>query len=469
MPKTIFSAVDPAKVKKVLTQGRKRIIMNRKSRFPMSKLEEFYAQHQNEKEYVAAVREMALSLQKLLQRNPQYGPVFESLLQPEKIISFDVRWLNDQGKTQTNKGYRVEYSNLLGPYKGGLRFHPSVNLSILEMLAYEQTFKNALTGLALGGGKGGSDFDPKGKSEGEIERFCRAFMDQLYPYLGIDKDVPAGDIGVGGREITYLYDEYKKKSGKDDGALTGKSLADGGSLLRPEATGYGLCYYAEALLKDRFGSSLKGQKIVISGSGNVAIYAALKAQELGAKVVAMSDSTSAIYDGNGLDLAYIKELKEVRRGRLHDYFLNHFQTMELASPLIWGLPATLAFPCATQFEIGEKDAMALKSRHCLAVIEGSNMATTYEGVKKLRELGIAYAPGKASNAGGVTVSGFEMLQNKAHEHWERENVDARLKATMESIYQNAIALANGDEEKKDLLTLTDEAAFLRLARATLGE
>src|SRR5574344_1336878 len=314
-------------------------------------LETFALEHKDEPEYVAAVLEVGESLTPYFLKRPDSEEFFKTLLKPNLIIAFDVHWLDDTGIQRTNKGYRVQYCNILGPYKGGLRFHPSVNLSILKMLAFEHTFKNALTGLPMGGGKGGSDFDPKGKSDAEVERFCRAFMDQLYPYIGITKDVPAGDIGVGGREIAALYDEYKKKSGKDDGALTGKSLEDGGSLLRPEATGYGLCYYAEALLKDRYHTDFKDKTVVISGSGNVATFACEKAQELGAKVVAMSDSSSTIYDPEGIDLKAVRAIKEGRRGRMDEYLADHPQASELPSEAIWGIKCDIALPCATPFEI----------------------------------------------------------------------------------------------------------------------
>jgi glutamate dehydrogenase (NADP+) len=431
----------------------------------MDDLTLFNKEHADEKEFVATVDEFALSLKPFFAAHPEDLAYFHKLQSPEAIIRFDVKWVDDLGHEQVNKGYRIHWCNALGPYKGGLRFHPSVNLSILKMLAFEQTFKNALTGLAMGGGKGGSDFDPKGKSEKEVERFCRAFMDQLYPYIGIDTDVPAGDIGVGGREITYMYDEYKKKSHKDDGALTGKSLADGGSLLRPEATGYGLCYYAEALLKDRYQTTFAGKKVLISGSGNVATFACEKAQQLGARVLAMSDSSNCIYDPNGIDLAAVRSIKEVKRARIHDYLSTHPEAQELPSEAIWSIKADLALPSATQFEIKEKDAELLIHNGCLAVCEGSNMSTEPNAVKALLKADVAYAPGKAANAGGVTVSGFEMIQNKAKTHWSREEVDRKLKATMENIYAQAIALATTPAEKKNLVTLTNEAAFLRVVNA----
>lgn len=431
----------------------------------MATLAQVSAKYATEKEFVTAIKEFGTSVAPFLKEHPEYESYFEKLLEPERILSFDVHWLDDAGKEQVNKGYRVRWCNALGPYKGGLRFHPSVNLSILKMLAFEQTFKNALTGLAMGGGKGGSDFDPKGKSDAEVERFCRAFMDQLYPFIGSDVDVPAGDIGVGGREIHFLYDEYKLKTGKDDGALTGKSLEEGGSILRPEATGYGLCYYAEALLKDRFNTSFKDKTVLVSGSGNVATFAALKAIQLGAKVVAMSDSTSAIYDPQGIDLPAVRAIKEGHRGRLHEYLASHPAAQELPSSAIWSLKCDIALPSATQFEIKEKDAALLIKNGCIAVLEGSNMATEPIAAQAFIKAGVGYAPGKASNAGGVTVSGFEMLQNKAHEHWSYEKVDVMLKSTMENIYHQAIALAHNGEEKKDLITLSNEAAFLKVASA----
>jgi len=431
----------------------------------MDYLEEFHQKHAGEKEFVTTVDEFANSLAPFFKEHPEDLPYFKKLLEPERILSFDVRWKDDQGVEHVNKGYRVQWCNAVGPYKGGLRFHPSVNLSILKMLAFEQTFKNALTGLAMGGGKGGSDFDPKGKSDAEVERFCRAFMDQLYPYIGIDTDVPAGDIGVGGREIAYLYDEYKKKSLKDDGALTGKSLKDGGSLLRPEATGYGLCYYAEALLKDRYQTTFKGKKVVISGSGNVATFACEKAQALGAKVLAMSDSTSAIYDPEGIDLNAVRDIKEGHRGRMHEYLATHPKASEIPSDAIWGIACDIALPCATQFEIKERDARLLIRNGVMGVYEGSNMSTTPEAVQILSSANVSYSPGKASNAGGVTVSGFEMMQNKAKEHWSKDMVDRMLKGTMEEIYTNAVALAKTPEEKKDLVRLSNESGLLTVIKA----
>lgn len=431
----------------------------------MKELDQFLEEHQNEPEYCAAISEVGTSLEPYLKDHPEDVKYFKKLLAPEKIISFDVAWKDDQGITHINHGYRVRYCNAVGPYKGGLRFHPSVNLSILKMLAFEQTFKNALTGLPMGGGKGGSDFDPKGKSDAEVERFCRAFMDQLYPYIGIDTDVPAGDIGVGGREIHDLYEEYKLKSGKDDGALTGKSIPEGGSILRPEATGYGLCYYVQALLKDRYQTSFKGKTVVISGSGNVATFACEKAQQLGAKVIAMSDSSSAIYDPEGIDLKAVRAIKEGKRGRIHEYLVSHPSAKEMPSNEIWSLKCDLALPCATQFEIKEKDAALLIKSGCICVAEGSNMATEIPAVKALIAAHVAYAPGKASNAGGVTVSGFEMMQNKAHEHWSYEKVDAMLKKTMEDIYGNAIALAKTKEEKNNLVILSNTSAFVTIVKA----
>jgi glutamate dehydrogenase (NADP+) len=428
-------------------------------------LEDFAKTHAGEKEFLTAVLEVGHSLEPLFERHPEYVPYFKELLEPERVIHFDVKWVDDAGKERVNQGYRVQWCNAIGPYKGGLRFHPSVNLSILKMLAFEQTFKNALTGLPMGGGKGGSDFDPKGKSEAEVERFCRAFMDQLYPYIGIDTDVPAGDIGVGGREITYMYDEYKKKSGKDDGALTGKSLKDGGSILRPEATGYGLCYYTEALLQDQFKTTFKDKRVLISGSGNVATFACEKAQQLGAKVLTMSDSSSAVYDPEGIDLKAVRAIKEGHRGRIHEYLESHPKAQEMASNAIWGIPCDIALPCATQFEIKESDVDILIQNHCLAVCEGSNMSTEVKAAQKLIAAGVGYAPGKASNAGGVTVSGFEMAQNRTGEHWSYEQVDKLLKQTMEAIYHDAERLATSPKEKKDLITLSNESAFLRVMSA----
>src|SRR5574344_532905 len=428
-------------------------------------LEPFLLKHCDELPFVTAVKEVASSLEPLLLSHPNYMKCFEALLEPDQVISFDVHWVDDQGVPHTSKGYRVQYCNWLGPYKGGLRFHPSVNVSLLKMLAFEQTFKNALTGLGLGGAKGGSDFDPKGKSDPEIQRFCEAFMDCLYPYIGIKKDVPAGDIGVGGPEISYLYHEYQKKTGLSDGALTGKSIADGGSLLRPEATGCGLCYYASALLKDRFGTAWQNKRIVISGSGNVALFAAKKAQELGGVVVAMSDSDACIYDPKGIDLAAVKAIKQHHSDRIRTYTNSHPEVNLLAPKEIWSLPCDIALPCATQFEIDDHDASLLINHHVLAVCEGSNMSATPQAAALLTASHTAYTPGKASNAGGVTVSGFEMIQNIKQEHWNASEVDSRLKKTMESIYKDTIELADKETPKNDLVRLTNRLAFSRLYNA----
>jgi glutamate dehydrogenase (NADP+) len=428
-------------------------------------LRPFLLKHGDELPFVAAVKEVTSSLEPLLLDHPDMMRCFEALLEPDHVISFDVHWVDDQGVSHTNKGYRVQYCNWLGPYKGGLRFHPSVSLPLLKMLAFEQTFKNALTGLGLGGAKGGSDFDPKGKSDTEIQRFCEAFMDCLYPYIGIAKDVPAGDIGVGGPEISYLYHEYQKKTGLSDGALTGKSIVDGGSLLRPEATGYGLCYYASALLSDRFHTSFQNKRIVISGSGNVAFFAAEKAKEFGGVVVAMSDSAACIFDPEGIDLAAVKAIKQHHSDRIRVY-LNAHPGAQLFTPKeIWSLPCDLALPCATQFEIDDHDASLLVNHHVLAVCEGSNMSATPEAAALLRSSDTAYAPGKASNAGGVTVSGFEMIQNIRQEHWNALEVDSRLKNTMESIYSDTIKLADELSPKNDLVTLTNRLSFSRLFSA----
>ena len=390
----------------------------------------------NEKEYYAAIKEYFTSVEDVIKPEDYPDELFQKLVTPNNIITFDVKWVDDKGVTQVNKGYRVQFNNAIGPYKGGLRFHPSVNLSILKMLAFEQIYKNALTTLPMGGGKGGSDFDPKGKSEEEVKRFCLAFVEQLAPYMSIDRDVPAGDIGVGGREIRYMYEEYKRLTGRDDGALTGKPLDLGGSLCRPEATGYGLCYITNKMLDDLLDDSFKGKTVVISGSGNVAMYACKKAYDLGAKVLAMSDSNNAVYDPNGINYLTMKRIKEEQRGRVREYVEVNKDAVLMETKDIWSVKADIYLPCATQFEIDEEAAAKIIAYKPICVCEGSNKSTTRGAVEMLQNAGIHYLPGKAANAGGVAVSGLEMEQNIKGEHWSFEKVDNRLKEIMETIYSN---------------------------------
>lgn len=379
-----------------------------------------------------------------------FKEVNEEIFRADKIYTFDVEWVDEKGVKHVNKGYRVQWNNKNGPYKGGLRFHPSVTLELFKRLAFEQTFKNVLTGLPMGGAKGGSDFDPHGKSEYDVKAFCEAFMDKLYPYIGVDTDVPAGDIGVGGREIVYLYNEYKLKSGKTDCALTGKALDMGGILCRKEATGYGLCYLTNKLLQVLKNDSFKGKDVVISGSGNVAIYACEKAQQLGAKVVTMSDSTNAIYVPNGINLDIVKEIKEVKRGRIKEYLEYDKSAQLLETKDVWTVKGDVYLPCATQNEITLEGAKAIVKNGGICVCEGSNMSTTEDAVKYLKDNGVYYVPGKASNAGGVTVSGFEIIQSKGTEKWSFEKTDNALKEIMENIFNNGYETAKKNGRPNDL-------------------
>ncbi len=421
-----------------------------------------------QKEYLQAAKEILSTLSIVADAHPEYVKerVFERFVEPERIICFRVSWLNDKGEVMINHGYRVQFSSAIGPYKGGLRFHPSVNLSILKFLGLEQVLKNSLTGLPLGGGKGGSDFDPKGKSDHEIMSFCQAFMDELYRHIGEFTDVPAGDIGVGGREIGYLYGEYKKLVNRADGVLTGKPLTLGGSLVRTEATGFGLCYFANAALKKMRNDSFEGKRVTISGSGNVAIYACKKATELGGKVIAMSDSSGYIFDKDGIDLAAIKEIKEVRRGRIKEYLDTH-PTAEYheGSKGIWSLPTDIALPCATQNEIGLEEAKALVKNGLIGIFEGANMPCLLEASRYFIENKILYGPAKASNAGGVATSGFEMSQNSMRLSWSFEEVDAKLKETMEGIFLTIYETAKKYGDEYDLLLGANVAGFEKVADA----
>ena len=359
--------------------------------------------------------------------------LLERLVEPERIISFKVPWVDDNGNVQVNKGYRVQFNSAIGPYKGGLRFHPSVNQSILKFLGFEQIFKNSLTGLPIGGGKGGSDFDPKGKSDREVMAFCQSFMTELCKYIGADTDVPAGDIGVGGREIGYMFGQYKRIRGLYEGVLTGKGLTWGGSLVRTQATGYGLVYIVEEMLKD-LGKSMNGQTVVVSGSGNVAIYATEKAQQLGAKVVALSDSNGYVYDPEGIKLDIVKEIKEVRRGRIKEYADAVSSAKYTEGKGIWTIPCDIALPCATQNELNLEDAKTLKANGCFLVAEGANMPSTREATDFYLENGICFMPGKAANAGGVATSALEMSQNSMRLSWTFEEVDEKLQGIMKGIY-----------------------------------
>ena len=409
----------------------------------MSYVDEVYervvAKNPGETEFHQAVKEVLDSLKLVIEANEEKyrrEAILERLVEPERIISFRVPWVDDKGQVQVNKGFRVQFNSAIGPYKGGLRFHPSVNQSILKFLGFEQVFKNSLTGLPIGGGKGGSNFDPKGKSDREVMAFCQSFMTELSKYIGANQDVPAGDIGVGGREIGYLYGQYKRITGQYEGVLTGKGLTYGGSLARTEATGYGLIYILDEMLKHN-GYALEGKTVVISGSGNVAIYATEKAQQLGAKVVALSDSNGYVYDPEGIKLDIVKEIKEVRRGRIKEYADQVSSAVYTEGKGIWTIPCDIALPCATQNELDVEDAKTLKANGCFAVAEGANMPSTREATDFFLESGMLFMPGKAANAGGVATSALEQSQNSQRLSWTFEEVDAKLQKIMVDIFAKA--------------------------------
>ncbi len=433
----------------------------------------------HEREFHQAVEEVVDSVKPVLDRNPQYreNGVLERLVEPERVVMFQVPWVDDEGQVQVNRGYRIQMSSVIGPYKGGLRFHPSVNLSILKFLAFEQVFKNALTTLAMGGGKGGSDFDPKGKSDNEVMRFCQSFMMGLFRHIGPNTDVPAGDIGVGAREIGYLFGMYRKLANEFTGVLTGKSLGWGGSLIRPEATGYGTVYFASEMLAVR-NQTLEGKVCLVSGSGNVAQFTVEKLIELGAKVVTLSDSSGYIYDGEGINqdkLAFVKRLKNIRRGRIKEYVDKYSQAVytEADSSLdynpLWNHKANCAFPSATQNEITGKDAQHLMKNGITLVAEGSNMPSTPEAIHTFLDKKILYAPGKASNAGGVAVSGLEMAQNSMRLSWPREEVDARLKIIMKSIHKACLDAAAEYGVPGNYMAGANIAGFVKVVNAMLDQ
>jgi len=437
------------------------------------------AKNPNEPEFHQAVQEVAESLSLVFDRYPEYraAKILERLVEPERVITFRVAWVDDQGEIHINRGYRVEMNSAIGPYKGGLRFHPSVNLSILKFLAFEQVFKNSLTGLMMGGGKGGSDFDPKGKSDLKIMRFCQAFMSELFRHIGPDTDVPAGDIGVGGREIGYLFGQYKKLKNEFTGVLTGKGINWGGSLIRPEATGYGNVYFASEMLATR-GKSLEGKRCLISGSGNVAQYTAEKLIQLGAIPITMSDSNGFIYDEKGIDrekLNFIFELKNVRRGRIKEYAEKYKEAVYVeADPKLdynpmWDIKADCAFPSATQNEINAKDAQNLVKNGVFLVSEGANMPTTYEGVKIFLDNGVLFGPAKAANAGGVAVSGLEMAQNSMRLSWTREEVDNKLRQIMKNIHQTCVYYAEKFGTPGNYLNGANIGGFIKVADAMIDQ
>ena len=425
----------------------------------------------HEPEFLQAVKEVLESLKPVIeQHEEEYRKqgLLERLVEPERIISFRVPWVDDKGTIQVNRGYRVQFNSAIGPYKGGLRFHPSVNQSILKFLGFEQTFKNSLTGLPIGGGKGGSDFDPKGKSDHEVMAFCQSFMTELYRHIGADSDVPAGDIGVGGREIGYLYGQYKRITGLYEGVLTGKGLTYGGSLARKEATGYGLIYILEEMLKNA-GRDLKGARIAISGSGNVAIYACEKAQELGAKVITLSDSNGYVVDPEGIQLDLVKEIKEVRRGRIREYAEAVKSASYHEGRGVWSVPCDIALPCATQNELTLSDAELLRTNGCYAVAEGANMPSTLDATNYFVSEGMLYMPAKAANAGGVATSALEMSQNSERQSWTFSEVDAKLKGIMVNIYQKTADAAKRCGHEGNFVMGANVAGFEKVAEAMIAQ
>jgi glutamate dehydrogenase (NADP+) len=433
---------------------------------------EINRKNSHEPEFMQAVREISENvLPYIISQDIYHGKnILMRMVEPERVLMFRVNWVDDKGEIQVNRGYRVQMNSAIGPYKGGLRFHPSVNLSILKFLALEQVFKNSLTTLPMGAGKGGSDFDPKGKSDGEVMRFCQSFMTELYRYIGPNTDVPAGDIGVGGREIGYMFGQYKKLKKEFTGVLTGKGLSWGGSLIRPEATGYGTVYFAQNMLK-HISNNIKGKTVIISGSGNVAQYAAEKCIQLSAKVISLSDSSGTIYDEEGIDiekLAFIMNLKNIKRGRISEYIKKYPKAKFLKNKTPWNIPCDIALPCATQNELNENDAKSLINNGCICVSEGANMPCVPEAIKIFKAKQILYAPGKASNAGGVAVSGLEMAQNSLRYSWSREEVDSKLQEIMNYIHTSC--LTHGQEKGwVDYEKGANIAGFIKVADAMLAQ
>ncbi len=427
----------------------------------------------HEPEFLQAVHEVAETVIPFIEENPKYKGkmLLERMVEPERTIIFRVPWLDDKGNTQVNRGFRIEFNSAIGPYKGGLRFHPTVNLSILKFLGFEQTFKNSLTTLPMGGGKGGSDFDPKGKSDNEVMKFCQSFMNELFRHIGANTDVPAGDIGVGGREIGYMFGQYKRLKNEFTGVFTGKGISYGGSLIRPEATGYGCVYFAKNMLATK-GDSIKGKTVVISGSGNVAQYACEKATELGGKVVTMSDSGGYIYDYDGIDskkLARIMEIKNVQRGRISDYIKTYKSATYHEGERPWHVKCDIALPCATQNELNELEANALIKNNVIVVAEGANMPTTPEAITAFQKAKILFSPGKASNAGGVATSGLEMSQNSLRLNWTREEVDEKLHAIMNDIHKSCVKYGCQKDGYVDYVKGANIAGFVKVADAMLAQ
>ena len=427
----------------------------------------------HETEFLQAVHEVAETVIPFIEDNPKYQGkmLLERMVEPERTIIFRVPWIDDQGNTQVNRGFRVEFNSAIGPYKGGLRFHPSVNLSILKFLGFEQVFKNSLTTLPMGGGKGGSDFNPKGKSDNEVMHFCQSFMSELYRHIGANTDVPAGDIGVGGREIGYLFGQYKRLQNEFTGILTGKGISYGGSLIRPEATGYGCVYFAKNMLAVK-GDSFEGKTVIISGSGNVAQYACEKATQLGAKVITMSDSSGYIHDADGIDadkLAHIMEIKNVKRGRISEYLNKYSSATFHKGERPWSVNCDIALPCATQNELNGDEAKQLINNNVIAVAEGANMPTTPEAIEALQNAKVLFAPGKASNAGGVATSGLEMSQNSLRLSWTREEVDEKLKTIMDDIHTSCVEYGTRTDGYVDYVKGANVAGFVKIADAMLAQ
>lgn len=439
----------------------------------MSFVEAVEKRNPNEPEFLQAVHEVAETVIPFIEENKKYQNkmLLERMVEAERIITFRVVWLDDAGTIQVNRAYRIQMNSAIGPYKGGIRFHPSVNLSILKFLAFEQTFKNSLTTLPMGGGKGGADFDPKGKSDNEIMKFCQAFMTELYRHIGPNLDVPAGDIGVGGREVGFMFGQYKRIQNEFTGVLTGKGPSFGGSRMRPEATGYGNVYFAESMLKTK-GDTLEGKTVLVSGSGNVAQFAAEKATELGAKVLTMSDSAGYIYDADGIDaekLDYIQEIKNVNYGRISDYLNKYPNAKFVAGKRPWEVKADVALPCATQNELNEEEAKALIANGCICVSEGANMPSTPEAVTVFQKAKILFAPGKASNAGGVATSGLEMSQNSLRMGWTSEEVDEKLKRIMLDIHASCVKYGSDANGHVDYVKGANIAGFVKVADAMLAQ
>ncbi len=446
--------------------------MSLKNEYLLSVYETVKKRNGNEPEFLQAVEEVLSSLEPVVERRPeiQEKGIIERLVEPERMIQFRVPWVDDNGKTQVNRAFRVEFNSAIGPYKGGLRLHPTVNASVIKFLGFEQIFKNALTSLPMGGGKGGSDFDPKGKSDGEIMRFCQSFMTELYRHIGPDTDVPAGDIGVGGREIGFMFGQYKRLTNTFTGVLTGKGLEYGGSLFRTQATGYGLCYYTQEMLKHLCNTSFEGKTVVISGSGNVAIYAAQKAMELGAKVVALSDSSGYVYDKDGIKLDVVKQIKEVERARISEYAkrvsgAEYFDNCRN----IWSIPCDVALPCATQNELDEEAAKTLIKNGVMCVAEGANMPCTQEAVAQWIDNKIPFGPGKAANAGGVACSGLEMSQNSMRYSWTFEEVDEKIHNIMKNIFASGYAASKEYGFDGNMVVGSNISGFSKVCNAMLAQ